>query len=420
LSASASLDLEQIFQRAAAAYLRSVEGFQLTPAERESAAHEFSDEAKRFWSAGEAALSLAEGKLQGPYAVVASRLLLASADPAAQRVLVTALARPGPRRLPPRHLALLGRRAPPPPELRAVFDKADRMSRPKLLRALLRHPTPDARTLLADTLAAGPDDLAVVAVRAAAGWGDASLLRSFVDGPGETACFRLEAAFQLGLAGDRAMVARLQAAADGRGTMAAEACRYLAQLAWPSAVASIATLLRGPDREAAELALQSVRLLGAMALGPVLIELADRASGMNSGDGTLGELAITALADLTGAPIPDERSAASFFRERLAAFDLRLRYWSSPPNRLQAGARPVTPGLLAEELLDAANPELSETAGNQLRAVTGEDYGFDPDADLIENLPAIAAWRARAHQPLPVEPGGWIYFGQPLPPPPTP
>jgi hypothetical protein len=54
-----------------------------------------------------------------------------------------------------------------------------------------------------------------------------------------------------------------------------------------------------------------------------------------------------------------------------------------------------------------------------LRAMTGEDGGFDPDDDLIENLEGLAFWRDRARRPGPLAPGGWAFAGRPLPAPPA-
>ncbi|MCW5808126.1 MAG: hypothetical protein KIT31_37590, partial [Deltaproteobacteria bacterium] len=55
----------------------------------------------------------------------------------------------------------------------------------------------------------------------------------------------------------------------------------------------------------------------------------------------------------------------------------------------------------------------------QLRAITGEDHGYLLGEDLVGNLDAIDAWRARAKNPAPIGDGGWAFLGAPLPPPPT-
>jgi hypothetical protein len=47
------------------------------------------------------------------------------------------------------------------------------------------------------------------------------------------------------------------------------------------------------------------------------------------------------------------------------------------------------------------------TGAYNLRAITGEDYDYNIDGDLIDNPEAIDAWKKRADDPRPLLPGGW-------------
>jgi hypothetical protein len=427
-------DLTHDFERAAEAYGRTLGSASLSPREREEAARDFLAAAARFWAGGADAIELATRALGGQRVATASRLLLVTANPLAEEQLVEALLGPEPLRVPSGHYALLGLAAPLPSRAWSLLDRPLVPQRPALLRALLREPTARARTLLESTLAGGSPDETLAAVRAAALWAEEDLLRSWLHSPGTPRPYQFEAAVQLALGpSSREPVAWLEEMAGRTGDPAVEACRRLCQLALPQAVALIARQLRSGADDDVSLVLEAVRLLGAMAIGPALLERLESEIDrpQDHPGASLIDRLVTGLGDLTGVPLPDRlqdsvdadaaraagRRAVPFYRERLQRFDPGLRYWGAPPNRLQHEAGLITLDVLIDALGDAGNPALAEAAGNQLRAMTGEHHGFDCDYDLIANLPAVEAWRARARTPLPVEPGEWMYQGQAIAPP---
>jgi hypothetical protein len=393
-------DPPQEFEHAARAYGRTLGGAAVSPWEREDAARDFLAAAARFWVGGADALDFACRSLGGLRVATASRLLLVAADPSAQERLVEVYLGP--------------------------------------------QPTARARTLLASTLTGGSPDETCAAVRAAALWGDAELLRSWIHAPGVPRPHQFEAAVQLALGQPGRQpdwgraVEWLEEIARGAGSWAVEACRRLCHLALPQAVGAMAHQLRSGADDDVSLVLEPVRLLGAMAIGPVLLERLESEMNRRQGERreSLVDALVTGLGDLTGAELPDRlpaspsvdadgslasgRRAIPFYMEQLKRFDPRLRYWGAPPNRLQHEARPVTLDILIDALGDWGNPAYAETAANQLRAMTGEHHGFDSDYDLIANLAAVEAWRARAQTPLPVEPGGWMHQGRPVAPPSAP
>jgi hypothetical protein len=424
-------DLAHEFEHAAQAYGRTLGGFPVSALEREDAARNFQASAVRFWDRGADAFEFAARALGGQLVATASRLLLMTADPLAQEKLVEAFLGPKPLLVPSSHYALLGLAAPLPSRAWSLLDRPHILQRPAILRALLREPTARAKTLLESTLAKGSAGETCAAVRAAALWGEEDLLRSWVHSPGGPRLYRFEAAVQLALSqGSSEAVAWLEEIAGRTGDWAVEACRRLCQLALPRAVDLIARQIRSAGDDDVSLLLEPVRLLGAMAIGPVVLERLESEihRPQQKPGASLIDRLITGLGDLTGVPLPDRlsdsvgvdealasgRRAVSFYRERLQRFDLRLRYWGAPANRLQHEARPITLDVLIDALGDAGNPALAEAATNQMRAMTGEQHGFDCDYDLIANLPAIEAWRARARTPLPVEQGGWMYQGRPI------
>jgi len=156
-------------------------------------------------------------------------------------------------------------------------------------------------------------------------------------------------------------------------------------------------------------------------LGPALCDVAERTT--SRGFPSPSDEALRVLATITGidsadpagddgsaTPLATRRRGAIVQRTALAELDMRLRYHAGEP---------LTLAHLVEDLTSIHHGPVSDAA-YALQAITGEDFGFDPDDDLIANLDALEAWRARAKQPSPVGPGEWAFHGKPLPPPEVP
>lgn len=375
----------------------------------------------------------------------AVRIYSALDDPAVVSRFITFFIRvtsaPGGPSIDARHLRRLGRERP------VAFDILDRVKsvqRVYVIFPMFRYPNDEARALL-DELLADQDDFALrEAMNGIAGWGEPDLIRKVLAAPPIQPPADLEspiegspqalwpkdvrphAAFllaQLGEAGGLEALARFAADRDGR--LAAEAVTRLGWLAHPTGIPSTAALLRSRSNDAVSAAIEAAADYAAAALAPALIDLIERRARARN---TIPDDAINVLATGIGdVTLPDEissvigveghhvgesgrRQAAQLLRTAVGELDPALRYRQ---------ARPLTLVQLAEDLLSRHDGPRA-TAAYQLRAVTGEDHGADPDDDIIANVPAIDAWRARATRPGPVPPGGWAFLGRPLPPPPRP
>lgn len=236
---------------------------------------------------------------------------------------------------------------------------------------------------------------------------------------------RLEAAFYLALSGKRNGIEFLERiASDPDSIQAAQATVQLAWLAWPAAITPTIALLGSTDTHTVSSALHAASILSCVAFGSKLLDLANRLDVSEPISGiSLPDEAIRILEKISGKPMPEymieyvhgttpdtftestRLRAISYYDEALRELDAARRY---------DHGKPITLPRLAENLLSPHNG-IKQTAAYNLRAITGNDYGFDTDLDLIANLPAIIAWRERAKQSDPLTPGGWAFAGQRLP-----
>jgi hypothetical protein len=170
-------------------------------------------------------------------------------------------------------------------------------------------------------------------------------------------------------------------------------------------VAPTARALAGRGAYAIASACDAAAALRAGALVEALLALAERPDAPESPEGIpLGDHALAiawAIAGRVG-----ERSVAGC-RRAAAALE--------PDRRYQQG-QPLTLATLTVELESPHSGRLRNAAYN-LRSITGEHHGFEPELDFIANLPAVDAWHARAARDAPIAPGGWAWQGCLLAPP---
>jgi hypothetical protein len=185
----------------------------------------------------------------------------------------------------------------------------------------------------------------------------------------------------------------------------------------------VAALLRSATPEAAGLALDASGALRSAALGPALLELAARdIPGPSSFEPPLADDALRVLSRMTGAALPERPEAYTPMgvltdqgrEEARRAFQQRLQTLE-PSRRYQEG-QPLEYRHLVDELL-SRHTGVAAAAAFNLRAMTGEDHGYEPYEDLVANVKAVQAWRARlTHLPA-LEPGDWLFAGAPVAPP---
>jgi hypothetical protein len=430
LSTSRNPPLDERLGEVGAAYEASALGWELSFDERRKAAGEFRALVRRLAMSSRAveqaarvAVEADDGAAAAAVAEVpaairrraAVRLLLEMPDPAALTSVLNLYQRTG-ATLDPYLLVHVGASGQPvPPEVWGFLAASPEPERGAMMHALLRSPSPEASDLLKRWIAQ-LDRGAVQALRAASRWCDLDDLRCIADGPQRVAAglprwltsdLRVEAAFQLALREREADggegIRRLDRWADGldAGDMPGALAR-LALLAWPSAVPKVAAALRSQDAHAVAIATEAASVLAAGELVEPLLDLAARVDAPIAPDGLpAGESALAVAAEITGVGgVPSVEAC----RRASRSLDPAARY------RL---GEPLTLGHLTADLTSRHDGERLRGAFN-LRAITGEDHGYDPRLDFIANVEPIAAWRQRAESPSPIAAGGWLWRGRPI------
>ena len=416
------------------AYKTAVFRFDLGRDVRESAAAQFKSIAAGLAAAGDAGAIVAEvvARMSDEDAYKAggaARLLTELPFREATEALLAAYAR---GQIVTDFARYLGRAAPLKEEDWDALPNMHSAARPQLVFALLRSPSAAGRRRFAEILAAGNDVLCQAAIAAVARWHEPRLLRMVLEtwkpAPADVTPFdlpelhpldvRLDAAFRLALDGDRPAVDFLMEAATPRTASADDRYRavdaviHLGALAWPGAVPPVAALLQARSKYVLEMTLDAVSALQAAALVPALLDLAARAARSTD----TAEQALLVAEEITGREAsPSQPIETATGRQRMIMTQRTALLDLDPALRYLRGAPLTLDGLVAN--LTSMHDGPVRAAAYNLRALTGEDGGFDPDDDLIENLAGLAFWRARARRPGPIEPGGWAFAGDTLPPP---
>jgi hypothetical protein len=334
-------------------------------------------------------------------------------------------------------LRKLGRHAPLPDAAWDLVPRVHPSDQGALVHALLTWPSSAAEQRWRE-LVTGDFDTYVVeqGIIAVARWNRPELLRALLAEPRrpipasmkslpldlKPGDIRLEAAFRLALCGDHDAVEFLIAESAAREVrQSVDAIIHLTYLGLPIAIPLLERHLIGRSNYAVEYAMSAAGTLGSPLLGAALCALAEhpKARGVPS----IPDEALRVLGSITGkhnAPhMGDDGSATPHaLRKRAALVQHTALADLDPALRYHEGL-PLTLAALVADLTSPHQGPVTDAAYT-LRAITGEDFGFDPDDDLIGNLDALNAWRARAAQPSPVAPGEWAFRGRKLPPPATP
>lgn len=389
------------------------------------AARAFAAGVARLEMIGGRALDVVEQQLRHADATTrnaAARILAGMRAPEAAARLIAAYLHHDRPQLVARYLARLGKSSPVPPSALPRLDQVRPFERSALVRALFRRPGPEAESMIEPIFGGFESVLAEAAIAGMATWGEPARLRAVMNGPPMSAPHlprelqpldvRPVAAFHLALLADDEALDRLRAwTRERRPLTAARAVQQLAYLAHVDGVERCATLLGGRRGEALDLALDAAEVYRTPMLAPALLALAERDGARR--DRATGEPRsiepLTALSWIVAATA-DQPPRADRLRAQADALVADHRY---------ASGAPLTLAILATELWRLDEGPRAGAAHN-LRAITGEDHGFDLDDDLAGNLDAIAAWTERARAPAPLAPGGWAFLGRPVAPPPAP
>lgn len=431
------------FDKAVTAYTEAVYHANLSNQQRRVAASSFLAWITHFRSGGTPAKQLLETELASKNVLrrnTAARILVELCGPEIPSC-VTAIFDPNVVPRPDANiLRLLGAPSSLPKEAWEFFGRLNTHEQVALVEALLRIPTDEGIIFVerSTTDEAVPIPVKQATIKSIAKWKRPDLLWGIVNNPSHVihdlppwlnVDIRLDAAFYLGLNGDRQAVGFLDTiTVSAENLQAAHAAVRLAWLAWPGALGPTARLLHTENADAIELALGAASYLASAALGDALLELASQPPDIRSRFSgiALPDEAITVLSNLTGDfsfsdgqgnhcedVVPDTLTDAARSRAISSCRDILQNL--NPSQRYSRG-EPLTLQHLTNNL---SNPHDGprRCAAYNLRSITGEDCGFDHDLDLVANLPAIIAWEKYIAESDVMKPGGWVFFGESLPDP---
>lgn len=426
----------QTFHEAFAAYETALHsGALLSAAERGAAAERFLQVTDQFRRGGRPALAILESELNSSEAYrchTAGRILIELGE----RELLTRLSEEvintGKPKLTHSDLARLWTMITPP---RSLFEQI--MNSPgwgsfALIRAVGRQNSPQSVSFLNEMLLEENWPILGQVIPSIDRWDDGQLLWEVFKkasakklspdcDPRADVC--LSAAFSLGLRGNTAAIAFLEDSANGEISLAAaSACNYLAQLALPSAVKAVDRVLRTDNGDVLWYALNATTALGVPSLVPALFDAAQRRVFAYLCPPPMCDEAIRSLWVIVGYPpnlddeyVPDlfpEEFTESFRQNAIAYAQAAIEKMDSG-RRYHYGELRTTDHMLNDLMSPHGGPR--SVAAHNLRAIFGIDYGFDPDDDLIANMPAIAAWRKHIAASDLLTPGGWAFRGEPIP-----
>ncbi|MBI5928445.1 MAG: hypothetical protein HY862_04010 [Chloroflexi bacterium] len=430
---------EEKYQQAWQAYglVVSTESIPIFFEERKTAAKSFRELIQEFDNGGPAALEILEHYTRSDYPYMAFRILVEMTNPDALGLVVTAISESGQARVGKNAIRILGKQDPLPDDLwqhlAKVVEQDQFGNRSWILEALLNHKTTSSIELV-KRLFARQNRLYIyndVLAKALARWGDFDQLSQIIQTPPEPVeedryygnDVRIDAAFYLALHSkdEHGIEALLSIAESDESHKAAQAILKLAYLARPEATLLVDKILRSNDDFVVGFGLSSTQVLGTAFLANALLYLASKTPEFRD-DSTsipLADEAIRVLYTITGQSGPEQKhlelpveeltqesrdESIAFYRAILGNFILSKRY---------SQGELLTLPLLVDNLTSRHIGPIWKSAYN-LPAITGLDFGFDPDLDLISNLDAVIAWREYAATSTVLEPGGWAFNGQPL------
>ncbi|MBE2270826.1 MAG: HEAT repeat domain-containing protein [Anaerolinea sp.] len=236
---------------------------------------------------------------------------------------------------------------------------------------------------------------------------------------------RLVAAFKLGLQGVDEGIQFLEAVASSEDELAAaRACDYLSLLALPRVIKPLKRLLKSPDPNVVAVSMQAVANIGVVDLVVDLIPIIQRDEHAAVTDARICDEAVYIIRSILGGELLQAEYAEEFefesippilttkFKIRVAkkaevmlkSFDPTRRYWAG---------HPISLSMLVDSLLSPHSGENRRAAYN-LQSITGENYRYELDSDLVDNVKAVLAWKSRAANPYPLKPTGWAFMGNPI------
>jgi hypothetical protein len=404
-----SIEWQKMFEAAVNAYEKVAFRPELSLEEREQGAREFSRIEEVFTQGGCVEfLTMQLKDVDDRRRNTAARLLSVLDDSEATRGLWSAFLSRSHLRISAYHVLRSARVRPLPVELAAYLPALDTPTQSVLIRALLAHPSADARALLWSLVEDAGYDVGEVAVDAVARWDDIGVLNQILKNVDEEDNKRLmnlpggvRAALHLGLWGSQdALAWMIEQSRSNDPREAAMACASLGLLGRPEALWEVDGLFERAGVDELYTALQTVDNLGSTAHLDGMSDVVQRYA-LNRDDfaqGNPADHAIRIMERITGRTLPD--GLASYDLQGNPDTATRLRssmLFRSISGNFDADMRYLEGELLTlenqlEDLVSLHRPRMTRAYFN-LRAATGCEFGFDLDEDLVGNQDAVHAWR---------------------------
>lgn len=432
---------EEKYQQAWQAYgvVVSTKSTPISFEERKTAAKFFRELILEFDIGGPAALGILEHHTRRDYPYMAFRILVEMTNPDALGLVVSAISESRQARVGRSTIQILGKQNPLPDDLwqhlAKVVEQDQYGNRSWILEALLNRKTISSTELVKRLFASqNRPYINDILAKTLARWGDFDQLRQIIQTPPETVeedryygtDVRIDAAFYLALHGkdERGIEVLLSIAESDESHKAAQAILKLAYLARPEATLLVDKILRSDDDFVVGFGLDSAQVLGTAFLADALLYLASKTPEFrdNSTSIPLADEAIRVLHTITGQSGPEQKylelpveELTQESRDEAIAFYRALLGNFIPSKRYSQGELLTLP-LLVDNLTSRHIGPIWKSAYN-LPAITGMDFGYDPNLDLFSNLDAVIAWHEYAATSIVLEPGSWVFNGKPLPDP---
>lgn len=416
------------FNQAFEAYVIALHrGGSVSNIKRANSVAEFLKYVQDFEKGGDPALQILKTELSSQETLkrdTAIRLLIEIGDRETLAQVSESILTTGSPQLKPYYLKRLWEIIPQPKETFEVFYKKKRWEYIPMMEALLQYPTSEALDLFEELVATKDWNMLQFVVKSIAQWDNSQYLWRLVNENRLIAKIQSQAALYLGLKGDVDAVEWLEyTTLETDVILAAEATRNLALLALPAAIKPTEKILKGNDANAIAIAIDAAGYLSSGALVPSLLEAANYRMLSDHYHVPVGDEALRSAWLITGFPIGLEEEFLTnaveeyteSFREK-AISRCRIIFQDLDPVYRYHLGKPLTMNHIVDKLMSPHEGQVFSAYCN-LKAITGEDYGFDPDDDLIANLSAINIWQRSASDHTYLKPGGWAYQGIPLPDP---
>lgn len=363
--------------------------------------------------------------------ITAARLLIETGDSYALEPLSDLILNGSMKGLNENILFKLWKKVLPPVDTLYNFRDGQRREYSSILQAFLSYPSHKAETIVEKIIISGTPSEISAMIKVAARKADTELLKRLITIPvkyqRQIEIHRrdpqLTAAFYLCLQGYIEALKLLQeTAANSTSSIRAYACYCLSLLAMPSAIPHIEKLLYECSEETISTVLDASAILGVPRLISAMVEVSQKKVVASLSGHPVSSDAIQKMWMIVGYPknFQEEYEISDFeeytirFKALAVTHVLQATSLLDPYQRYDNSVS-ITLKRLAYDL---ASPHtlIKRRAAYNLQSICGEDYGFDPDDDIIANYEAILRWQERAKNPYPLSPGGWAYQGKPITP----